>query len=92
MSLHIEKQKSGNGEYLRLISLRRMKSGNGRPMVGKKTVLGLGAFAKYDDGKPVLNASPNYYGLKMRLDPVSIVRSRGFQKSKWQSREVCPEH
>ena len=52
MSLHIEKQKSGNSEYLRLISLKRMKSSNGRLMVGKKTVLSLGAFAKYDDGKP----------------------------------------
>ena len=30
----------------------------------------------------------DYYGLKMRLDPVSIVRSRDFQKSKWQSRVI----
>lgn len=52
MSLHIEKQKSGNNEYIRLVSLRRMKSSNGKLMIGKKTILSLGALAKRDDGKP----------------------------------------
>ena len=52
MSLHIEKQKSGNNEYIRLVSLRRMKSSNGKLMIGKKTILSLGALAKHDDGKP----------------------------------------
>ena len=52
MSLHIEKQKSGNNEYLRLVSLKRMKSSNGRLMIGKKTIVSLGALAKHDDGKP----------------------------------------
>ena len=46
MSLHIEKQKSGNNEYLRLVSLKRMKSSNGRLMIGKKTIVSLGALAK----------------------------------------------
>ena len=52
MSLHIEKQKSGNSEYLRLVSMKRTKSSNGRLMVGKKTVVSLGALSKHDDGKP----------------------------------------
>lgn len=52
MSLHIEKQKSGNNEYLRLVSLKRMKSSNGRLMIGKKTIVSLGALAKHDDGRP----------------------------------------
>jgi len=52
MSLHIEKQKSGNNEYIRLVSLKRMKSSNGRLMIGKKTIVSLGALAKHDDGKP----------------------------------------
>ena len=52
MSLHIEKLKSGNNEYIRLVSLKRMKSSNGKLMIGKKTILSLGALAKYEDGKP----------------------------------------
>ena len=52
MSLHIEKLKSGNNEYIRLVSLKRMKSSNGKLMIGKKTILSLGALAKHDDGKP----------------------------------------
>ena len=52
MSLHIEKQKSGNNEYLRLVSLKRMTSSNGRLMIGKKTIVSLGALAKHDDGRP----------------------------------------
>ena len=52
MSLHIEKQKSGSNEYLRLVSLKRMKSSNGRLMIGKKTIVSLGALAKHDDGRP----------------------------------------
>ena len=52
MSLHIEKQKSGNNEYLRLVSLKRMKSSNGKLMIGKKTIVSLGALAKHDDGRP----------------------------------------
>lgn len=52
MALHIEKQKSGGTEYIRLVSLKRMKSGNGKPMVGKKTIISLGPLAKHDDGKP----------------------------------------
>ena len=52
MSLHIEKRKSGNNEYLRLVSLKRMKSSNGKLMIGKKTIVSLGALAKHDDGKP----------------------------------------
>ena len=47
-----EKQKSGNNEYLRLVSLKRMKSSNGRLMIGKKTIVSLGALAKHDDGRP----------------------------------------
>ena len=52
MSLHIEKLKSGNNEYIRLVSLKRMKSSNGKLMIGKKTIVSLGAIAKHDDGKP----------------------------------------
>ena len=52
MSLHLEKKKSGNNEYLRLVSLKRMKSSNGKLMIGKKTIVSLGALAKHDDGKP----------------------------------------
>ena len=52
MSLHIEKLKSGNNEYIRLVSLKRMKSSNGKLMIGKKTIVSLGALAKHDDGKP----------------------------------------
>ena len=52
MSLHIEKLKSGNNEYIRLVSLKRMKSSNGKLMIGKKTIVSLGALAKHDDGRP----------------------------------------
>ena len=52
MSLHIEKLKSGNNEYIRLVSLKRMKSSSGKLMIGKKTIVSLGALAKHDDGKP----------------------------------------
>ena len=52
MSLHIEKLKSGNNEYIRLVSLKRMKSSNGKLMIGKRTIVSLGALAKHDDGKP----------------------------------------
>ena len=52
MSLHIEKQKNGNKEYLRLVSMKRTKSSNGRLMIGKKTIISLGPLSKHDDGKP----------------------------------------
>ena len=52
MSLHIEKLKSGNNEYIRLVSLKRMKSSSGKLMIGKKTIVSLGALAKHDDGNP----------------------------------------
>ena len=50
--MHIEKYKSNSRYYLRLVSGKRMKDSQGRPIIGKHVVLSLGALAKHDDGKP----------------------------------------
>lgn len=50
--MHIEQYKSNSRYYLRLVSGKRMKDSQGRPIIGKHVVLSLGALAKHDDGKP----------------------------------------
>ena len=50
--MHIEQYKSNSRTYLRLVSGKRMKDSQGRPIIGKRIVLSLGALAKLDDGKP----------------------------------------
>ena len=50
--MHIEQYKSNSRAYLRLVSGKRMKDSQGRPIIGKRIVLSLGALAKHDDGKP----------------------------------------
>ena len=50
--MHIEQYRSNSRAYLRLVSGKRMKDGKGRPTVGKRIVLSLGALARHDDGKP----------------------------------------
>ena len=50
--MHIEQYKSNSRYYLRLVSGKRMKDSQGRPIIGKHIVLSLGALAKHDDGKP----------------------------------------
>jgi len=50
--MHIEQYKSNSRAYLRLVSGKRMKDSLGRPIIGKRVVLSLGALAKHDDGKP----------------------------------------
>ena len=50
--MHIEQYKSNSRAYLRLVSGKRMKDSLGRPIIGKRIVLSLGALAKHDDGKP----------------------------------------
>ena len=50
--MHIEQYKSNSRAYLRLVSGKRMKDSHGRPVIGKRIVLSLGALAKHDDGKP----------------------------------------
>ena len=50
--MHIEQYRSNSRVYLRLVSGKRMKDSLGRPIIGKRVVLSLGALAKHDDGKP----------------------------------------
>ena len=50
--MHIEQYKSNSRAYLRLVSGKRMKDSLGRPIIGKRIVLSLGALAKHDDGRP----------------------------------------
>ena len=50
--MHIEQYRSNSRAYLRLVSGKRMKDSLGRPIIGKRIVLSLGALAKHDDGKP----------------------------------------
>ena len=50
--MHIEQYRSNSRVYLRLVSGKRMKDSLGRPIIGKRIVLSLGALAKHDDGKP----------------------------------------
>ena len=50
--MHIEQYKSNSRHYLRLVSGKRMKDSQGRPIIGKHVVLSLGALAKHDDGRP----------------------------------------
>ena len=50
--MHIEQYRSNSRCYLRLVSGKRMKDSQGRPIIGKHVVLSLGALAKHDDGKP----------------------------------------
>lgn len=50
--MHIEKYKSNSRVYLRLVAGKRMKDSQGRPVIGKRVVLSLGALARHDDGKP----------------------------------------
>ena len=50
--MHIEQYKSNSRAYLRLVSGKRMRDSLGRPIIGKRIVLSLGALAKHDDGRP----------------------------------------
>lgn len=50
--MHIEQYRSNSRAYLRLVSGKRMKDALGRPIIGKRIVLSLGALAKHDDGRP----------------------------------------
>ena len=51
--MHIEQYRSNSRVYLRLVSGKRMKDSLGRPIIGKRVVLSLGALAKHDDGDGV---------------------------------------
>ena len=50
--MHIERFTVRNRPYLRLVESRRMLSRNGKPISGKRLVLGLGPLSRHDDGKP----------------------------------------
>jgi transposase len=50
--MHIEQFTVRQRPYLRLVESRRMLSGNGKPISGKRLVLGLGPLSRHDDGKP----------------------------------------
>lgn len=50
--MHIEKYTVYHRPYLRLVASKRRKTRNGKEISGKQLILSLGAFAKYDDGKP----------------------------------------
>ena len=50
--MHIEKYRSNGIDYLRLVEGKRMRNKNGLPIVGKRVVASLGAYARHDDGKP----------------------------------------
>ena len=50
--MHIEKFTVCQRPYLRLVESKRRLSRNGRPISGKRLVLGLGPLSRHDDGKP----------------------------------------
>ena len=50
--MHIEQFTVRQRPYLRLVESRRMLSSNGKPISGKRLVLGLGPLSRHDDGKP----------------------------------------
>ena len=50
--MHIEKYRSNGIDYLRLVEGKRMKRKDGTPIVGKRVVASLGAYARHDDGAP----------------------------------------
>jgi len=50
--MHIEKFTVCQRPYLRLVESERRLSRNGRPISGKRLVLGLGPLSRHDDGKP----------------------------------------
>ena len=50
--MHIEKFTVCQRPYLRLVESKRRLSRNGKPMSGKRLVLGLGPLSRHDDGKP----------------------------------------
>ena len=50
--MHIELFTVRNRPYLRLVESRRRLSRNGKPISGKRLVLGLGPLSRHDDGKP----------------------------------------
>ena len=52
--MHIEKFTVCQRPYLRLVESRRRLSRNGKPISGKRLVLGLGPLSRHDDGKPGL--------------------------------------
>ena len=50
--MHIEKYRSNGIDYLRLVEGKRMRNKDGIPIVGKRVVASLGAYARHDDGRP----------------------------------------
>ena len=50
--MHIEKFTVCRRPYLRLVESERRLSRNGRPISGKRLVLGLGPLSRHDDGRP----------------------------------------
>ena len=50
--MHIEKYRSNGIDYLRLVEGKRMRNKDGSPVVGKRVVASLGAYARHDDGRP----------------------------------------
>lgn len=50
--MHIEKFTVCRRPYLRLVESERRLSRNGKPISGKRLVLGLGPLSRHDDGKP----------------------------------------
>ena len=50
--MHIEKYRSNGIDYLRLVEGKRMRNKDGSPIVGKRVVASLGAYARHDDGRP----------------------------------------
>ena len=51
-AVHIEKFTVCQRPYLRLVESKRRLSRNGKPISGKRLVLGLGPLSRHDDGKP----------------------------------------
>ena len=50
--MHIEKFTVCQRPYLRLVESKRRLTRNGKPISGKRLVLGLGPLSRHDDGKP----------------------------------------
>ena len=103
-TMHIEQYRSNSRTYLRLVTGKRMKDSQGRPIIGKQVVLSIGALSKYDDGKPdylarlresfrrgkpLIAALEQYVGYAPK-DKVTIAFERGDAKCIGEPKRMAP--
>ena len=82
--MHIEKFTVCQRPYLRLVESKRRLSRNGKPISGKRLVLGLGPLSRHDDGKPdFLNRLRQSFREGRPLIPELLPYVGGAPKEEW---------